>query len=94
MITGAGFVDAWAEKRPHEDGFTCCQDPALRNPESQLSERVDLVFWRGPKQHGNAGIVGGVHVTRVGVDPAKRINGLWPSDHAGVVATFRLPPGK
>jgi hypothetical protein len=27
----------------------------------------------------------------VGQKPADRINGLWPSDHAGVWAGLRLP---
>jgi hypothetical protein len=27
----------------------------------------------------------------VGDEPQDRIGGLWPSDHAGVVATLRLP---
>ena len=27
----------------------------------------------------------------VGNRPADRISGLWPSDHAGTVATLRLP---
>ena len=58
----------------------------LLNPISQLSERIDLVLFRG-----------GFHVEDirlVGEKPSDRIPpGLWPSDHAGVVATLRIPRG-
>jgi hypothetical protein len=30
-------------------------------------------------------------VELVGADPADQTSGLWPSDHAGVVAILKLP---
>lgn len=88
QFLAAGFVDAWSRKRPTDPGFTCCQAPNLLNPTSQLSERIDLIFLRG-----------GFHIEdidRVGEKPSDRIvppPRLWPSDHAGVVATLRIPRG-
>jgi len=79
-----GFTDAWTARIPDPDaGFTCCQDPSLKNPESRLSQRVDLVLLRGP--------FGVIEASTVGDDPADRQpSGLWPSDHAGVVVTLQL----
>jgi hypothetical protein len=49
-----------------------------------LTARIDHVLVRG--------VIGATDVTRVGADPANRIDvdgdRLWPSDHAGVVATL------
>jgi endonuclease/exonuclease/phosphatase family metal-dependent hydrolase len=81
----AGFRDAWTA-RPHPDpGFTCCQAEDLRNPESLLDHRIDIVFVRG-----EAGVR---HVMVTGADESDRTaDGLWPSDHAGVVATIQFRP--
>jgi endonuclease/exonuclease/phosphatase family metal-dependent hydrolase len=80
-----GFVDAWTQGGSGE-GLTCCQDDNLLNPVSTLKDRRDYVlFSRGPFKVIDAQVVG--------VDPAKRTpSGLWPSDHAGVVARLNLPP--
>lgn len=80
-----GFVDAWKEAG-NGPGFTCCQDDDLLNAESHLSDRRDFVLFRhGPFQATDAQVVG--------ADPSDRTpSGLWPSDHAGVVAKLRLPP--
>jgi endonuclease/exonuclease/phosphatase family metal-dependent hydrolase len=86
------FTDAYEAMHPGAEGVTCCQDADLRNDESQLSRRIDGVL---------AG--GGVRPTaaeRTGHEPGDRltteIDGqqvqLWPSDHAGVVAS--LAPGR
>ena len=65
-------------------GNTCCHAAGLRNDEVSLSARIDHVLVRGA--------LGATDVTRVGADPATRIaadgDRLWPSDHAGVVATL------
>jgi endonuclease/exonuclease/phosphatase family metal-dependent hydrolase len=83
-LINAGFVDAWHQKRFPDPGFTCCQAPDLRNASSILNHRIDLVLFRG--QFG----ISDIHL--VGNTPASRTpSGLWPSDHAGVVATLRVP---
>ena len=92
ILIDAGFVDAWSEARPRDPGFTCCQEPDLLNPTSVLDERIDLILVRDDFEQDN-GIVGGVHVGVLGEEQGDRTpSGLWPSDHAGVLATLRLPP--
>jgi endonuclease/exonuclease/phosphatase family metal-dependent hydrolase len=81
-VTAAGFEDAWSSLRPDESGDTCCQRPALTNPSSELNRRIDFIFIRGAKP---------VRVELVGEHPGDRTrSGLWPSDHAGLVATIEL----
>lgn len=80
----AGFRDVWTETRRRDPGFTCCQAPDLRNLPSALSQRVDYVLFRNGFEP--------VRAERVGEEPGDRTpSGLWPSDHAGVVAALRLP---
>ena len=85
-LVDAGFVDSWIDAHGEDPGLTCCQDPDLRTPESKLYERIDLVLLRGPWRVRD--------VVRTGFDPSARTpSGLWPSDHAGVVATVELLAG-
>lgn len=88
------FVDAWetAADEPARDGVapggadgaTCGQDADLSNPEGLLSQRIDYVWVRGMPVHG---------CRRFGHLPRHRTpDGLWPSDHAGVVADVGAPP--
>ena len=79
----ADLRDAWLEAGNPTDGpeaGTCCQGGDLTNPECRLEERIDYVWVRGATVES---------CTRVGADPADRTEtGLWPSDHAGLVATL------
>ena len=82
MMRGAGFADAWSDAGSGT-GLTCCQAENLLNTTSLLRERIDLVLHRGPFET--------VSVDVVGEDAGDRTaTGLWPSDHAGVVATLRM----
>jgi endonuclease/exonuclease/phosphatase family metal-dependent hydrolase len=87
-FTGAGLVDSWSALHPGDPGLTCCQVPpdTIVNPVSQLHERVDYVF-AGPG-------VEPLSIELVGADPSSRLpgSGLWPTDHAGLVATLGLDP--
>jgi endonuclease/exonuclease/phosphatase family metal-dependent hydrolase len=84
LLKNAGFVDAFRTARPTDPGFTFGQAENLLNVASTMSHRIDLVQFRGPF------VVKDVQV--VGASPADRLPlGLWPSDHAGVVATLELP---
>lgn len=75
----AGFVDTW-HATSAGNGATCCQAADLRNEHSTLSTRIDLILTRGKVNVINVQVVGNdVH--------RRRASGLWPSDHAGVVAT-------
>jgi len=83
LLLSAGFKDAWKERHPSLPGYTCCQDEDLLNPTSLLSTRVDLVLYRGD--------ISVRDIKLVGEKPSDRTpSGLWPSDHAGVVAGLRL----
>ena len=80
------FIDAWLLKGKGT-GFTCCQADDLLNPNSSLTERIDLVMFRGNFEVKDIGIVGNSQKDRT-------ISGLWPSDHAGVVASLNLNSDK
>ena len=97
LVDNSGGIDAWKEKNPtascpeprppgdHDrSGCTCCQNPKLNNPMSELDHRVDLVIV--PPGTDIA------EVKLVGADPADQTpSHLWPSDHAGVVAILKPP---
>jgi endonuclease/exonuclease/phosphatase family metal-dependent hydrolase len=78
----AGFIDAWSQTHPGNPGFTCCQDGNLLNSDSNLSERIDLVLFRGSLNAIESDIVGENTSDRI-LSPSGL---LWPSDHAGIVA--------
>jgi len=83
----AGFVDAWPLKRAPDPGLTYGQAANLLNPTSQADRRIDLIMFRGAIQV--------VDIRLVGEKPSDRTpSGLWPSDHAGVVATLKIPKKK
>jgi endonuclease/exonuclease/phosphatase family metal-dependent hydrolase len=83
LIADGGYTDAWGAVHPGEPGFTCCQSTDLKSPTSMLDERIDIVFGRGLTP---------LSAEVVGDEPGDRTaSGLWPSDHAGVVATWELP---
>jgi hypothetical protein len=91
VFTGAGFKDAWLQTKHKDPGYTWGNQPDLRNPEPLSYApfgfghyRFDLVLYRGALQARS--------MKRVGVLPSERtVSGMWPSDHAGVVATLALP---
>lgn len=92
-LLAAGFVDAWTVGPDRGDGFTSNQNADLRNPESRLFHRIDYVLYRDEWTRGGGRFLGSVDALRVGEDPADRTpSGLWPSDHAGVMATLRPAP--
>lgn len=57
---------------------TCCQDPDLRNDDSGLTTRLDLILSFGFEVEE--------FETVLDSDSDKTSGGLWPSDHAGVWA--------
>lgn len=76
------YVDAWSAAGDGGPGATCGQAADLANAESSLVSRIDYVFVRGAAVTG-CRVVGG--------EPGDRTaGGLWPSDHAGVVADLTL----
>lgn len=93
MLTGAGFLDVFDFRLGRRSGeLTCCHDVNLSSDAVPLVKRIDHVMVRNFEglwgQPGNPG----VNVTIVGdMTSEKTDGGLWPSDHAGVVASFVLP---
>jgi len=100
MFRRAGYADLWLREPHSVTGYTCCQGPDLTNEVPSLSQRLDLILLR----YGNAGFGGQSEMMIVGEEAGDRITvtdpnpmvgtvTLWPSDHAGVVATFWPAPG-
>jgi hypothetical protein len=88
-IVDAGFQDVW--NRLGQPGYTCCHAEDLLNIAPELDQRLDVIFIRGFTTEPQGSI--GAHVQLVGDKPADRLpSGLWPADHAGVVASLRLAP--
>ena len=79
-LIGAGFADAWGATHPGEPGNTCCHASDLLDA-APLTQRIDLVLLRGGLSAFGADAVGEELTDRTP-------SGLWPSDHAGVVASL------
>jgi hypothetical protein len=75
----AGYQDVWSSLFPKRAGLTCCQDEADNNPVSQLYQRIDLVLTHGGVTPLGAALLGADRRSRLA-------DGLWPSDHAALVA--------
>jgi endonuclease/exonuclease/phosphatase family metal-dependent hydrolase len=83
LLIGSGLVDTWTAANPSDPGLTCCFDELLDNPSpvGVYDQRIDHVLTKGA--------VGVTKSRIVGLHPwNKTASGLWPSDHAGVVATL------
>lgn len=79
----APWVDAWlAAGGDPVGGLTCGPSGDLSHPEPDLRDRIDYVFARGLTVR-TCLVLGG--------EPQDRTpSGLWPSDHAGVVAELEV----
>jgi hypothetical protein len=82
-LFAAGFVDTAVSAASNDPGPTCCFVATVTG--GTLSSRIDYVLYRGRFE--------AVAQRRVGHLPEDRISGLYPSDHAGVVADLVLTPG-
>lgn len=94
MLLAAGFTDLWRGDSP-DGGLTCCHTSDLSNVMAEYDQRIDLILGRNVPAGGFAG---GVAMDIVGEEPGDRFTlapeySLWPSDHAGLVATVWLPRG-
>ncbi len=80
MILDGGYVDLW-QMDSEGSGNTCCQDDDLLNEVTDKTVRIDHIYVR------NFGQPTSVVTHTVGDKAEDRLSsGLWPSDHAGVVA--------
>jgi hypothetical protein len=97
VMAGNGYTDSWTVRNGAPDpGYTCCQDDLLMNAFSWLDRRIDHV-WVRPPLAGPQGphFLRGVHAEVVGNQQDDRtVDGLWPSDHAGVVVGMTLRQSK
>jgi endonuclease/exonuclease/phosphatase family metal-dependent hydrolase len=83
VMLGAGFHDAWMRKHAADPGATAVE-PDLRDAGRSLEARTDFVFIQAGITDGNARLLG--------VSPLDRTpSGLWPSNHAGLLAQLVLP---
>jgi hypothetical protein len=83
LFETAGYDDAWTLRTdPAAPGFTCCQTD-MRSATSTLDRRIDFIWLLGmlPAVTPDVHLVGEQATDRTA-------SGLWPSNHAGVVATF------
>ena len=80
----AGFEEVWTILVPNDPGFTWPlhgEDPFT--PVTTPFQRIDLVLFQGALTARG--------IDRIGETAADRTpSGLWPSDHAGVVASFHV----
>jgi endonuclease/exonuclease/phosphatase family metal-dependent hydrolase len=83
ILANFGVVDTWP--RRFGPGFTCClEESGARDPNANaFDHRSDLILAK-PKLRAISGQVVGDEVRD------RAANGLWPSDHAGVVLKLRL----
>jgi endonuclease/exonuclease/phosphatase family metal-dependent hydrolase len=83
ILDGFGLVDTWPGR--FGPGFSCCleQSNARDTDTDGFDHRIDLILAK-PKLRAIRGRVVGDELS----DRAQ--NGLWPSDHAGVVTKLRL----
>lgn len=68
---------------------TCCHAPDLRNAAPTLVKRIDHILFRSDERSGGPQGIAVRQMELFGDDLHERTqSGLWPSDHAGVLATF------
>lgn len=98
VMLSAGFADVWETLHPGVEGSTCCHLGDLSDPGPRLGlfdQRIDYVFARG---FGGVGRDLNGKIERYGFLTADRVAGpegtIWPSDHAGLVATLVSPPAQ
>lgn len=87
QAVGSGYIDLWTTKKKQKDGFTCCFDDLVSDPDAQLYQRIDHIFF-DPK----AREIEKVKIRTVGDSNADMTDtsGLYPSDHAGVYSKIKL----
>jgi hypothetical protein len=99
-IVNSGYVDVWTRnllpwnKKGFTSGFTAdlLSGVWLDDPNDTLEKRIDLIFARSNVWHNSKQLIGPVFAVVVGDKPRDMTpTGLWPSDHAGVIAKLRIP---
>ena len=95
FMLGAGYVDTWTRNiNPFEgNGLTNAESYFdLTDPTRVFDQRIDFIFARNNIPFLDEPAIGPVVATVVGDAQRDRTrSGLWPSDHAGIVARLYLP---
>jgi hypothetical protein len=98
FIQQSGFVDTWSRnllksyRTYNKKGQTSGHDSDLRNEKSTLDHRIDHIWVRSNVWRNGMQDIGSVLADVVGDHPEdKTATGLWPSDHAGVIAHIWIP---
>lgn len=90
LVDALDLEDAW-EEEGSGPGYTAGQDALLRNVPSTLDRRIDYVLYQDDRRPR----IEGDDVEVIGEELDDRTaSGLWPSDHAGVVAELELRGGR
>jgi hypothetical protein len=76
------LTDTWSMVHPGDPGFTWGHDPLLADPSVNFVWRLDLVLFRGSRLQP-------LDMWRFSPQ-FQDTPPLWPSDHAGLVARFRI----
>jgi endonuclease/exonuclease/phosphatase family metal-dependent hydrolase len=87
ILVNAGFLDIWSTIHPGDPGLTWPlhgEDPFT--PSSSPNQRIDLIFAQGSGIEARDIALTGNSLSDL------TPSGLWPSDHAGVIASFNLLP--
>lgn len=89
-LADAGFRDSYREIHPDPvatPGFTWVSPDTLESVPDEVFDRIDWILVQGPAATTDTDIVGEVDGPDVGIerDP-------YPTDHRGVVSTFRVTP--
>ncbi|HEY7453575.1 MAG TPA: endonuclease/exonuclease/phosphatase family protein [Thermoleophilaceae bacterium] len=85
VLKGFGLKDLWPRIEKKNAGFSCCLETSDLSDTTAagFDHRIDLIFSK-PALRGTSGKVVGKRLSD------RAANGLWPSDHAGVVLNLRL----
>jgi endonuclease/exonuclease/phosphatase family metal-dependent hydrolase len=97
VIAANEYKNTWAVRNgAADDGYTCCQQDLLTNDDSWLDERIDHIWVRAPLGGAQGpNFLRAVHAITVGDRQKDRTaSWLWPSDHAGVVASMTFQQEK
>lgn len=87
LFQDKALSDAW-DINDGDEGLTCCQDGSLINEVSEITTRLDYIFYR---DSSNDDVVFDITSTElVGIDTFQDTQPMYASDHAGVVTSFDL----
>jgi endonuclease/exonuclease/phosphatase family metal-dependent hydrolase len=88
-LVEGGLTDTWTEAGLGAPPLTCCHlgpNDLVNEPTATYSDDLDHVFTRGQFPVLNEHLVGNTPASPL-PEPF-----IWPSDHAGMVATLRIAP--